>query len=81
MRILITTDLYTTETNGVVTSVRNLSNELIKKGQLVQIFPEGRNTPDGKIHEFKQSYIVIAHRANAPIIPIVAPPRSTITEG
>ena len=45
--------------------------ELIKKGQLVQIFPEGRNTPDGKIHEFKQSYIVIAHRANAPIIPIV----------
>ena len=44
---------------------------VIKKGQLVQIFPEGQNTPDGKIHEFKKSYLVIAYRANAPIIPIV----------
>ena len=45
---------------------------LIRKGKLVQIFPEGRNTPDGKIHDFKRSYILIAHRANAPIIPIVS---------
>ena len=44
---------------------------VIKKGQIVQIFPEGRNTPDGKIHEFKHSYIVIAHRAKCPIVPIV----------
>ena len=47
------------------------SAEAIKKGELVQIFPEGHNTTDGKIHEFKHSYIVIAHMANAPIIPIV----------
>ena len=45
--------------------------DLIKKGQLVQIYPEGRNTPDGKIHEFKRSYIVIAHMAKAPIVPII----------
>ena len=45
--------------------------EVIKKGQLVLIFPEARNTPDGKIHEFKHSYLVIAHRAKSPIIPIV----------
>lgn len=45
--------------------------DLIRRGRLVQIFPEGRNTPDGRIHEFKKSYIVIAHRANCPIIPIV----------
>lgn len=44
---------------------------VIRKGELVQIFPEGRNTIDGKIHEFKKSYLVIAHRASAPIIPIV----------
>lgn len=43
----------------------------IKKGQLVQIFPEGRNSPDGRIHEFKHSYLVIAYRAGAPILPIV----------
>ncbi len=47
------------------------SAAVIRKGQLVQIFPEGRNTPDGKIHEFKRSYLVIAHRAKAPIVPIV----------
>ena len=44
---------------------------VINKGQLVQIFPEGRNSPDGKIHEFKPSYLVIAHRAGCPIVPIV----------
>lgn len=48
------------------------SAEVIAKGQLVQIFPEGRNTPDGNIHPFKKSYIVISHRANAPIIPIIS---------
>lgn len=37
MKILITTDLYTTETNGVVTSVKNLSEELINRGHDVRI--------------------------------------------
>ncbi len=47
------------------------SVRLIKKGKLVQIFPEARNTTDGKIHDFKPSYLIIAHRAKAPIVPIV----------
>jgi 1,2-diacylglycerol 3-alpha-glucosyltransferase len=37
MKILITTDLYTTETNGVVTSVKNLSEELTARGHDVRI--------------------------------------------
>ncbi|MBE6957766.1 MAG: glycosyltransferase family 4 protein [Ruminococcaceae bacterium] len=37
MRILITTDLYTTNTNGVVTSVKNLMEELTKKGHEVRV--------------------------------------------
>ena len=37
MKILITTDLYTTETNGVVTSVKNLSDELMARGHDVRI--------------------------------------------
>ena len=37
MKILITTDLYTTETNGVVTSVKNLSEELVRRGHDVRI--------------------------------------------
>ena len=44
---------------------------VLKQGELVQIFPEGRNTPDGKIHEFKPSYTLIAHRANVPIILVI----------
>lgn len=37
LKILITTDLYTTETNGVVTSVRNLFDELTSDGHDVRI--------------------------------------------
>ena len=64
---------------GVIKADRTTKNmgfmdvcaDVIRRGQLVQIFPEGHNTLDGKIHEFKKSYIVIAHRAKCPIIPIV----------
>lgn len=37
MKVLITTDLYVTGTNGVVTSIRNLMAELIKKGHEVRV--------------------------------------------
>ena len=37
MKVLITTDLYTTRTNGVVTSIRNLMEELEKKGHEVRV--------------------------------------------
>lgn len=37
MRILITTDLFATATNGVVTSVKNLQDELRSKGHDVRI--------------------------------------------
>lgn len=37
MKILITTDWFATETNGVVTSVKNLAEELNKKGHDVRI--------------------------------------------
>ena len=50
----------------------NESAELIEGGHLVQIFPEGRNTPDGTLQPFHYSYILIAHLANAPIVPIVS---------
>lgn len=46
--------------------------EILKKGKLVQIFPEGRNTPDGNMHKFKPSYTLIAHRANVPIVLVIS---------
>ena len=61
------------QANRVTKSMRfvDQSAEVIRKGGLVQIFPEGQNTDDGTIKPFKPSYIAIAHRANAPIVPIV----------
>ena len=45
--------------------------DIIKNGELLIIYPEGRNTPDGKMHEFYHSYLVIAYRAGCPIVPII----------
>ena len=63
----------TVEANRETRSMKFIdqSVDIINKGQLMQIYPEGRNTPDGKIHEFKHSYLVIAYRAGCPIVPIV----------
>jgi len=43
MKVLITTDLYTTNTNGVVTSVQNLFDELTAKGHDVRILTISEN--------------------------------------
>lgn len=43
MKVLITTDLFVTETNGVVTSVRNLREELVKRGHEVRILTLSSN--------------------------------------
>ena len=50
----------------------DVAADVIRKGQLVLIFPEGKNTDDGTIKQFYHSYLVIAHRAGAPIIPIIS---------
>ncbi len=52
MKILITTDLYATSTNGVVTSVRNLSDELEKKGHDVRIL-----TLSGGLESYKDGNV------------------------
>lgn len=47
------------------------SVEVIENGGLVQIFPEAHITVDGDMHEFKTSYLMIALRSDAPIIPVI----------
>lgn len=61
------------EANRVTKSMRFVgeSADIIKKGRVVQIFPEGRITHDGTTAYFKQSYLAIALHSGAPIIPIV----------
>lgn len=50
----------------------DISADVARKGGLVQIFPEGHNTPDGEIKKFYPSYILIAIKAGVPIVPIVS---------
>ena len=51
-KILITTDLYTTNTNGVVTSVQNLFDELVAKGHDVRIL-----TLSDTLHSHKEGAV------------------------
>lgn len=51
-KILITTDLYATNTNGVVTSIQNLFDELTAKGHDVRIL-----TISGDIHFHKEGAV------------------------
>ena len=60
MKILITTDLYTTATNGVVTSVRNLYEELSEKGHDVRILTlaaGGESYKNGHVYYIKSASI------------------------
>ena len=52
LKILITTDLYTVTTNGVVTSVQNLFDELTGKGHDVRIL-----TISGDLHSHKEGSV------------------------
>ena len=56
MKILITTDLYATSTNGVVTSIRNLMEELEKKGHTVRVLTVSeklRSHKEGNVYYIK----------------------------
>lgn len=70
MKILITTDLYTTETNGVVTSVKNLSEELRKKGHEVKILTlsETRHSrKDGDIYYIRSVPFAVYPNVRMPL--------------
>lgn len=47
------------------------SVRVIEEGGLVQIFPEGHISPDGEMQPFKNAYLMIALRSDAPIIPVI----------
>ena len=71
MKILITTDLFTTDTNGVVTSVKNLVAELEKKGHEVKILTLSENK---KSH--KEGNVYYVGSISFPIYPDVRMPLS-----
>lgn len=61
------------EANRITKSMSFIKNSIreIQKKHLVQIYPEGHNTEDGNLQPFFPSYILIAHKANAPIVPVI----------
>ncbi len=70
MKILITTDLYTTETNGVVTSVKNLYAELKSKGHDVRILTLSdtvRSHKDGEVYYIRSVPFAIYPDVRMPI--------------
>ncbi len=71
MKILITTDLFTTETNGVVTSVKNLYNELKHKGHDVRIL-----TLSDTVHSHKEDGVYYIRSMPLGIYPEVRMPLS-----
>jgi len=58
--------------------------ERIKGGTSVIVFPEGTRSPDGRLQEFKKGALVIAAKAQVPVVPVAidgshrAQPRGSI---
>lgn len=69
MKVLITTDLYTTATNGVVTSVKNLAQELKSAGHEVKIL-----TLSDTIHSHREEDIYFIRSMPLNIYPDVRMP-------
>ena len=55
MKVLITTDLFTTRTNGVVTSTHNLIHDLKRRGHDVRVITFSKN---GKSHSEEGVYYI-----------------------
>ena len=71
MKILITTDLYTVTTNGVVTSTKNLMEELQKKGHEVRVL-----TFSERMRSYKQDNVYYITSVSFPVYPDVRMPLS-----
>jgi 1-acyl-sn-glycerol-3-phosphate acyltransferase len=41
----------------------------LREGHMLNIFPEGTRTPDGKIHEMQRGAALVVRRAGVPIVP------------
>ena len=71
MRVLITTDLYTIDTNGVVTSTKNLIAELEKKGHEVKVLTFSENKTS-----HKEDNVYYIKSIPFPVYPNVRMPKS-----
>jgi 1-acyl-sn-glycerol-3-phosphate acyltransferase len=47
------------------------AEQLLERGEAVVIFPEGKLSEDGQLQELLPGALLVAHRANAPIVPTI----------
>ncbi len=70
MKVLITTDLYSVTTNGVVTSVKNLTEELEAKGHEVKVLTLSESThshKDGEVYYIRSMPIGVYPNVRMPL--------------
>jgi long-chain acyl-CoA synthetase len=46
------------------------AGEMMDRGYSVLVFPEGRRSPDGKLHKFRSGIGLLAQQLNVPVVPI-----------
>ena len=44
--------------------------EVLKQGRNIAIFPEGTRTRNGKIGEFKKTFVILSKELSVPIVPV-----------
>lgn len=52
-----------------VTAIKN-ALKVLKSGEILGIFPEGRRNYDNRVHEFKDGVAMIAHKTKAKVLPV-----------
>src|ERR1700704_1092255 len=58
------------ETESAIASVEK-ATESLRRGQSFLIYPEGTRSPDGRLQTFKKGAVVMAIKAEVPIVPVV----------
>jgi len=43
---------------------------LMRRGEALALFPEGTRTPDGEVKPFRPGFVLLAARAQVPIVPV-----------
>lgn len=58
------------DSKKAVSSLNNAAKSLEKNPRSIMVFPEGTRSRDGKIHQFKKGGLLLAIKAQLPVVPV-----------